>query len=195
VENWIDKLDITQVDLNELLDSNPSLRGMIMGYMAEIKLKNKWFEDSRIQSIYKPDDHNRDIKADWIIKYKDKKYSIEVKSVQTNSIKRTKNNSDNFLKGKFQCDASDSRVIKVNDNKIKTTCLKKGCFDILAVNLYPFTGNWEFAFISNNKLPTTNYHKYDEEIKNNLLKGSINISYPISEPFYDNPYKLLDNLN
>jgi|AntRauMinimDraft_2_1070382.scaffolds.fasta_scaffold00480_5 hypothetical protein len=195
VENWIDKLDVTNEDLNELLESNPSLRGMIMGYLAEIKLKDKWFNDDRITSIYKPDDHNRNIKADWVIEYNGYEYTIEVKSIQSNSIKTVEDSNKHFLKGKFQCDASDSRFIELeNSENIKTTCLKKGQFDILAINLYPFTGNWDFAFAKNNDLPTTNYSKYDSNVQNQLLKGTMNISYPFCEPYYSNPYNLLDNI-
>lgn len=195
VEDWIDKLDITNENLNQLLESNPSLRGMIMGYLAEIKLKNIWFEDNRINNIYKADDHNRDIKADWIINYNEHEFTIEVKSVQTNSIRTLNEHKDAFLKGKFQCDASDSRAVNLKGNKsVKTTCMKKGRFDILAINLYPFTGNWEFAFVKNEDLPTTNYHKYDSKTQNQLLKGCIKIKYPFSKPYYSNPYDLLDNL-
>lgn len=196
MEDWIDKLDITINDLNKLLDSNPSLRGMIMGYLAEIKLKDKWFENDKIMSIYKPDDHNRDIKADWVIKYEDVEYTIEVKSVQSNSIKTIRKDEDVYLEGKFQCDASDSRFIELNNSKdIKTTCLKKGQFDILAVNLYPFTGKWDFAFAKNEDLPTTNYSKYNTNVQNQLLKGTMNISYPFFEPYYSNPYDLLNDIN
>jgi len=193
VNNWVKDLNLTNENLNYLLDSNPSLRGMIMGYLAEIKLKEKWLNDDRITNIYKPDDHNRDIKADWIIEYKGtKEFSIEVKSVQTNSIKCTM--EEYFLKGRFQCDASDSRKIKINNKSIKTTCLKKGCFDIIAVNLYPFKGKWEFAFAKNKDLPTTNYSKYNPDIQDKLLKGSINITYPHSDTYYDNPYDLLEEM-
>jgi len=193
VNNWIERLNLTEENLNYLLESNPSLRGMIMGYLAEIKLKEMWLDDNRITNIYKPDDHNRDIKADWIIEYKGKKeFSIEVKSVQTNSIECIDDNY--FLKGRFQCDASDSREIEVNNKSIKTTCLKKGSFDIIAINLYPFKGKWEFAFAKNKDLPTTNYSKYNPEIRNKLLKGSISITYPYSDIYHDNPYNLLEQM-
>lgn len=196
MEDWIDKLDITNKNLNKLLDSNPSLRGMIMGYLAEIKLKEMWFDKNKnINNVQKADDHNRDIKADWIIEYKNKKYTIEVKSIQTNSIKILKNNENSYLKGKYQCDASDSRIIHLKNKSIKTTCIKKGQFDILAINLYPFTGNWEFAFIINEDIPTTNYHKYSKETQKQLLKGTMTISYPFSKPYYDNIYTLLNDLN
>lgn len=195
MKDWISDLNLTKANLNDLLTSNPSLRGMIMGYLAEIKLKEIWLEDDRITNIYKADDHNRDVKADWIIEYKnEKEFSIEIKSVQTNSIRRS--DDESFLKGKFQCDASDSRFINLNNNKsVKTTCLKKGRFDIIAVNLYPFRGKWEFAFAKNDDLPTTNYSKYDIDVQNQLLKGTINITYPHSEKYYSNPYNLLEEMN
>ena len=186
-------MNINEQELNLLLESNPSLRGMVMGYVAEIKLKQKWFMTEKIDNIYKPDDHNKNIKADLVIEYNNKEYTIEVKSIKTNSIEKI---SDSNFKGKFQCDASDKRLITLNNNKsIKTSCLKKGCFDILAINLYPFTGEWEFAFINNKDLPTTNYPKYDSEIQDQLLKTTINISYPFEKPFYDNPYKVIKNMS
>ncbi len=36
LERW----DITPEELTEVIDQNPSLRGMILGYLAELKPKN-----------------------------------------------------------------------------------------------------------------------------------------------------------
>lgn len=83
-------LDMFGVDvkyLTQVVKANPSLRGVIVGYIAERKLWDRFAADSRITAIRKDDDHDRDNKGDLVVTYQGFDFRLEVKSLQTNSIK------------------------------------------------------------------------------------------------------------
>lgn len=196
LENW----DLSYEEINELLTDNPSLRSFVMGYAAEVKCKNMYFTDHPdVSAIYKPDDHDRTEKGDLVITYKGQRFAIEVKSVQTNSMKPQKRSG--IVKPWFQCDASDARTVLFKDgSSVHTTALLVGEFDVLAVNVHVFDGKWKFVFAKNEDLPTMegatrgsakNYTLYQQQ---NLIKTSININNPPGPPFVDSPFQLFDEL-
>ena len=80
---YSEELGLTVEELTELIHSNPSLRGMVVGYAAEQKLRV--YLQSRDEIIYigKPDDHDRHNKGDHVIQYRDHRLTIEIKSLQT----------------------------------------------------------------------------------------------------------------
>ncbi|MEW6587072.1 MAG: restriction endonuclease [Nitrospirota bacterium] len=155
----LDRWDITAEELTQVIDQNPSLRGMILGYLAELKLEKLWLSGEEITEVRKGDDHDRKRKGDRVIRYKGQKFIFESKSLQTGMIRQT----DKGWVGKAQVDASDRRdVILPDGSKVTTTCLLKGEFDILAVNVFAFENKWRFVFAKNSDLPTSNYEKYTE---------------------------------
>lgn len=82
-------LDVWGIDaeyLTDLVNSNPSLRGMIVGYIAERKLKELFDHHNRTEAHRKDDDHDRTKKGDLVVTYKGEEFRIEVKSLQTNQI-------------------------------------------------------------------------------------------------------------
>src|SRR5713101_8003606 len=128
LERW----DISAEELTAAIDANPSLRGMLLGYVAEFHLRKMWFQGRpNVSHFIKYDDHDRKKKGDLFVTYKDHLFKIECKSLQTNSIRRV---GDTFI-GKAQCDASDRRTVTFADGStLETTCLLAGEFDMLAVN-------------------------------------------------------------
>lgn len=97
--------------------------------------------------------------------------------------------------GNYQCDASDCREISLkNNNKVKTTCLQVGEFDILAINMFAFNNKWDFAYILNKDLPRTKSSKYSDEDKQFLLHTSPKITLPLKEPYVNDPFILMDKL-
>lgn len=40
---------ITAQELTQVIDQNPSLRGMLIGYLAELKLEKLWLSDASIE--------------------------------------------------------------------------------------------------------------------------------------------------
>ena len=41
-DSILKRWDITVEELTRVVDQNPSLRGMLLGYLAELKLENLW---------------------------------------------------------------------------------------------------------------------------------------------------------
>lgn len=193
--NILDKLDISVEDFQWSMENNPSLRGVVIGYLAELKLRLAFKGDVRVTRLFKYDDHDRKKKSDLVVEYKGKQISLEVKSLQTNTVKDASGN-DNLIKcGKFQCDASDCREITLPDGqKVKTTLLKYGDFDILAVNLFAYFGKWEYAFALNRDLPHSTSKKYTESQQKQLIASLIPITYPVRPPFVSDPIILLEKI-
>lgn len=184
----LDDLGLTWDELEELLQSNPSMRGLFVGYLAECRLCDMHFAE---YDLHKYDDHDRSRKGDRWITYKGHEISIEVKSIQSNSVKKT----EDGWKGRFQCDASDKRPVKLpNGDVISTTCLIVGEFDLLAINLFEFGQKWHFAFTQNVDLPRSKWRAYTEEQQKYLLQTTPRIEYPLSPPFFDNPFEVLDRI-
>ena len=138
-------------DLSALVDDNPSLRSFVMGYAAELKLRQEHFQSSKITGATKADDHDRMNKGDLTFVYKNKRVVIEVKSLQTNSCRWDSGLQQ--IQVEYQCDASDRRQIVFADGTVhETTNLLAGEFDMIAVNLFPLLGRWEFLFASQDQL-------------------------------------------
>lgn len=192
--NYIEYLKIWDVDTDEInlvLNRNPSLRGMVFGYIGEVKVTKIFASDPRILNIYKPDDHDRKEKADLVFTYKGVQIKVEVKSLQTNSIKHI----DQKQTAVFQCDASDRRIITFPSGEtVNTTCLLAGEFDLLAVNLFAFQNKWIFAFAKNTDLPRSNYAKYLPEARKLLLASNMKITWPLENPYVNDPFSLLDEI-
>ena len=189
--NILERWQISADELTDIVDANPSLRGFVMGYISEYKVR-RYVEAIRgISNVRKYDDHDRSSKGDISLMYRGKEIKIEVKSLQTNSVKRL---DGERWKGKFQCDASDRREIPLpNGHVVNTTCLAVGEFDIVAVSLYSFGGQWRYAFALNSELPHP-ARKYPAEDAGYLIASLIDISIPLERPFTDNLESLLEKL-
>ena len=187
LERW----QITADELTELIDANPSMRGNMFGYVAEMKLRKMWFSNEHITHAVKYDDHDRKKKGDLVITYRNHSFIIEAKSLQTNSIRKV---GDKFT-GKAQCDASDRRIIELPDgSSVNTTCLLVGEFDLLAINVFAFEDEWRFLFVKNKDLPRSSYRNYTETQRQYLLASLVPIMYPPEMPLSDEPFKLLDEI-
>lgn len=174
---------ITSHQLTTLLEDNPSLRGMLLGYVAELKLREMIASYPEVSYTTKFDDHNRKKKGDLYIIYRGRAFDIESKSLQTKTVKQDSKNS--IWLGKAQVDASDRREVIFEDKTtLNTTLLLRGEFDILAVNLYAFENEWRFTFARNRDLPTSNYRKYTPMQRKNLIASLVPVSWPPSPPFY-----------
>jgi hypothetical protein len=60
----LDEWDITAEELSRAINENPSLRGMVFGYVAEVKLKELIKSFPGVTYFTKFDDHNRKKKGD-----------------------------------------------------------------------------------------------------------------------------------
>lgn len=185
LEQW----GVTPEELNEILASRPSLRGILLGFVAEYKLPQMWFSDSRIEGLERYENHDRTKPGDLGFLYKGMPISVQVKSLQSNSVRKT----ERGYEGTLQCDASDRRPVTLpNGQVVETTCLVVGGFDLLAVNLFEFRQEWQFAFAKNADLPRTKSPRYTPGQRQYLLATSIRITWPLQPPFYEEPFQVLD---
>lgn len=86
-ESILDTWGISAEYLTAVVNDNPSLRGMIVGYIAEKKLYELFEDSGKASRLKKDDDHDRTKKGDLVVTYKGFDFKIEVKSLQTNQIK------------------------------------------------------------------------------------------------------------
>jgi len=193
-KNILQIWEINPDELTKIIQENPSSKGLLIGYIAEYKFRKMWLENNKITDYGKADDHNRKKKGDREIGYKKRKFTIEVKSLQSTLIKYDEQNK--VWRGKTQVDASDRREIELpNGDIVNTTCLKTEEFDILAVNLFEFEQKWRFVFAKNSDLPRSKYKKYTEEQRKFLLATLIDVSWPPEPPFYSDLIDLLDDFD
>lgn len=186
----LDKWQVSPQELTDLVHDNPSLRGVLLGYIAEKKLRDIFLGYPQISELGKADDHDRKKKGDCYLKYKDQEIVVEVKSLQTNTKEKT---PDGSWRGKTQVDASDKRpVLLPNGETISTTCLVTGEFDLLAVNLFAFEEKWRFVFAKNDDLPRSNWKGYTPKQRKYLLATLMEVTWPPKPPFYQEPFPLLD---
>jgi len=191
----LDRWNVTEAELTSVIHENPSLRGFMLGYIAEHKVRDFLNRQPNLSVLHKPDDHDRrgGSKNDMIVKFMGREFSVEVKSLQTNTVSYDSENG--VYKGGAQVDASDRRPVTLPDgSELQTTCLLAGQFDILAVNLFQFREQWDFAFILNGDLPRSSFHKYTPYQRQHLLATMVHVTYPIRPPFTNNPVELLRKL-
>ena len=167
-------------DLTIIVNESPSLRGMLLGYVAEFKLREMLISQDRISYLGKPDDHDRTKKGDHIIEFQGHRFAIESKSLQSRMIEK----DGNIWRGKAQVDASDRRNVILQDgSQIATTLLTVGEFDVLAVNCFAFEQEWNFAFVRNSDLPRSRYSGYSQQVRNQLIASLVAVSWPPEPPF------------
>lgn len=163
--------------LYEVIQSTPSVRGIVYGNVAEAEFST-WLvnHDVPLDKQSRDDDHKK-TKSDRTIIWEGRQYTIQVKSPQTNSIKELSEGRFSF---DVQVDASDRRPVDLpNGHTVTTTSYVVGEFDLLAVPLHAFTGEWDFLFMLNDDLPRTTWSKYAEEDRQYLLKTTIQLEFPI----------------
>lgn len=183
--------NFTDEELTDLIDHNPSLRGMVLGYLAELKLESLWLSDGRFSEVSKHDDHDRGHHNDRMAVYRGREFTLESKSLQTATVQRT---PEGWI-GRAQVDASDRReVILPDGSAVSTTCLLRGEFDILAVNLFAFGDEWRFSFARNSDLPGSRYSRYTEYQRQHLLATMVDVSWPPQPPFRADLFELLDEM-
>ena len=191
VDSILARWDFTVDELTRLIDENPSLRGMVLGYLAELKLETTWLSGNRVSGVYKHDDHDRGGRGDRVAVYRGREFVFESKSLQTATVTRT----ENGWIGKAQVDASDRREVTLpDDSTLNTTCLLRGEFDVLAVNLFAFGEGWKFVFAKNSDLPASRYRGYTEYQRQHLLATTVEVSWPPMPPFRASLFELLDEL-
>jgi hypothetical protein len=191
-KNFFEHIGVTPAQFCEVVDANPSIWGVIIGYVAERKLREFFINDKRVSGLTKDDDHDRTKKGDLNVIYKKRSFKYECKPLQSNSIKRPPKSNPYEASASYQCDASDCRPIKLrNGHTVTTTCLEVGEFDIVAVNLFALQDKWQFAFALNYDLPRTKHNKYKKADRLLLLATLPKITWPVERPYVLDPFVLM----
>lgn len=130
-------------------------------------------------------------RGDRVVLYKGKTFTFESKSLQTKTVAKT---DDGWI-GRAQVDASDRRPVELpNGSSVTTTCLRRGEFDILAVNVFEFSKRWRFVFAKNQDLPASTYKAYTAYQRRHLLATMVTVRWPPQPPFREEPFTLMDEL-
>ncbi len=191
VSDLLNAWSVTRAELSEIVAENPSMRGLMFGFVAEYKLRKEWLQGAGIADFVRPSSHDRKQKFDFGFTYKGEKVRVEVKCLDTPKVRY----ADGTYTGTFQCNASDSREIELpNRERVTTNCLAVGGFDVLAVALFAFRKKWEFAFALNDELPRTSWKKYTKSQQKYLLKSAMEISWPLEPPFANDLFLVLNRL-
>jgi hypothetical protein len=181
-------------DLVDAIKRALSLRGMILGYVAELMFEKhvpNRYPVILSEHIEHHDDHDRTAnKSDRTITYEGRRYGVQLKSLQTDSIARDLRTG--VLRAFLQNDASDRRRVTFPDgSSVETTCYKRGEYDILAVPLFPFTGKWEFAYKLNVNCRTCASPRYTAYQQQFLLATTERISWPLADDWQTDLMQLL----
>jgi len=157
---------VTIEDIENIATENPSLRGYLQGYVAEMFLKRKLYGMGELSEISKIRDH--DIKkGDFQFIYKGRKLTVEVKSMATKTVR------EDLLNGGFtatvQVQASDSQTTE--DGSL-TRCLERGQFDILAISAFAIGKGWDFFFIANKYLPSS--PNFPDRLQTSFVVNTVN---------------------
>jgi hypothetical protein len=210
-DGLLDEWEVSRAELNYALEQNPSSRGMLFGYVAELKLLE---EIEGVEGVRgtpsKPDDHDREEKYDWKVDYKGRELTFESKSLQTKTVEFIEPGTDKwhelltrfsgrppedgFWYGRAQVDASDRRPVTLPDGSSReTTLLLKGDFDILAVNLFAFGEGWKFVYAKNEDLKKSSYGEYSDYEQEHLIASMQDATWPPFEPYTSNLKKILED--
>lgn len=191
VRNYLHEWGLTPEEINEIIAENPPVLSTLSGFVAEYKLKKHYLQDSRISELTRPRSHDRRSKGDFAFRYRDKRFVLEVKSLDAPKVRVV----EGGFRGTFQCNASDSRPVQLpNGDVITTNCLLTGEFDVLAVSLFAFERKWKFAFARNQDLPRSTWARYTAYQQRYLLKSSMVITWPLVPPYQNDLFAVLDSI-
>lgn len=166
--------EFTPEELDAVITENPSLRGFLQGYLAEVALKKQLLLIPEVTSVEKIPDQASE-KGDLKVRYRDMDLTIEVKSIGTNTVKQDV--LYDSWQGTVAVRSSDKKELEVEGvGRIRTSSIPRGGFDILAISCYAVSGKWEFMFMDNDNIP------YRDFKTPNLLKSSFTIN-PETTPY------------
>lgn len=139
---------ISLSDIEKLASGNPSLRGYLQGYLAEMFLERYLSSTTGISDVGKIGDQNSSMRGDFKFRFKDSWHSVECKSFSARGLRH------NPTEGGWSATVNLKRSGAIQeDGKARSVNVKRGEFDILAVSTFNVTGTWDFLFIHNQFLP------------------------------------------
>jgi hypothetical protein len=79
IEDW----NISIEELNQILSTHSSIRGILSGFIAEYKSARLWFSDARIHTLRRDGNHDRRRPGDLGFTCQGVPISVQVKSLQS----------------------------------------------------------------------------------------------------------------
>lgn len=187
IKSWGLSLD----DLVTMIAENPHVYSPISGFLGEYKCRQLHLTRPEITEIIRPSGYDKANKGDFVFFYRDESIRLEVKSLDGPKVSDL---GSGRWKGPFQCNASDARAVTLpNGHTVVTNCIVAGGWDVLAVNLYDFGGEWRFAFARQDDLPRAS-SKYTSKDRPFMLATSMTITLPLAPPYTMDLLALLDTI-
>ena len=136
-------------DLEYLIDLNPSMRGYVQGYLAELTLMRQLKVIEGVTAVMKiPDMSYRT--GDFEVIYLGVPITRECKSILSNTV--TQDGLNDSWSGVVTIKRTSQECV-VDGEKHRVSNIIKGGFDILALSCYAVSGEWDFQFIEEKYLP------------------------------------------
>jgi hypothetical protein len=170
-------------DIEALAQENPSLRGYLQGYLAELKLRQLLLAYADVSSVEKIPDSSS-TKGDFLVTYKGVTLTVESKSFRSNTARY--NPLSESWAASVQCKNPGSRVLTFEGRgSVMATCVEEMRFDVLAICTFPVTGQWGFLFCPEFFLPRA-------ENKPGYLQSSFLVDTDYSPGVYKDPLPAFD---
>jgi hypothetical protein len=207
VEDYWNNWKLDPEEFNRIIDKNSNALSAIYGYVAEERLREAFLEDDeRVTNLRSPADQDSADKGDWAFDWKGEPMKIEVKSLQTHTIKevdtdqQTLTDSDEepirYKAGFHLKGTSDQRTITHEGEEYNTTLMniEDTDVDIMAVNLYKIKDEWDFAFLKVDDLPRSKGSSYPDSLRQKLARSQIKLTIPLQDPYTKDLYGLMDGI-
>ncbi len=199
--------ELSPEEFNRIIHKNSNALSAIYGYVAEERLRELYLEDDeRVDNLRSPEDQDATDKGDWAFTWRGEPMKIEVKSLQTHTIKEVEstnsssegsesNEPTRYRAGFHLKGSSDQRIEQYEGEEYRTTLMnvEDSDIDIMAVNLYKLRDEWDFAFLRVEDLPRSKGN-YPEGLRRQLARSQIKLTVPLQEPFTDDLYQLMDQV-
>lgn len=208
VDYW-DDLGMSVAEFNQIANDNQNFISTIVGYVSEKRLRERLLDDHPdIENIWSPEDQDTGQKGDLAFEYKGEPIRVEVKSLQTRTIRKIEDDTtQKDLSGeeKTQVEwkakthikgSSDPRKVEHEDFEDTTVALdvEEPGFDILAVSVFFFDYNWEFAFVRPEHLPRSQKRGWPDELKEKHAVSKPPVTKPPTGNWTDDLFELMDEI-
>lgn len=135
---------IATENIADMIDENPALRSYLMGYFSEFHFTRTLSSLKAVTSFRKIPDHD-DQHGDYEVIYRGVPLTIEVKSISGKKL------SADLGNGSWEGNVCIKRFKNTTNT---STHIPVGTFDILAINCFSVSGNWDFLYLENHQIPT-----------------------------------------
>lgn len=201
--SFFERTGLSEDRIEEICKIKKGVGSHILGAAGEFGFKDHYLDvNPDIQGIHFQDDHNKNEKGDFSFIYKGLYVStLEVKTAKRIEKSKAKKKKPEYP---FRTAASishrDKKMLYFPDGSVlETGAVIEGEYDILAINFWHCFGQHVFSFVRLDDLPregaastSKSLIRATPEQKAQLIKGSVQVTWPPVAPFTDDLCELLD---